>query len=350
MSNNYSAIHRLYAYQDGDTITPAMGVQIDTGYGLMQYWNPTTKKVVNTDFSVHHPTLYPQPYSSQKGTIVVPEISGQQWYYNNISNEGAILDNGVIKAKFSNLFKVGTVVVNGNTYPCLIIIGNLATEDDHTDKYIYYNSTYEGKSFTCQQLIPVQSSVGDAYSVLVSVEGEDGSGDNVLSNDNDWIKYTFNLQLAGQNVSGSMSYAFQKLNGSVWQDISNITSLTEISNNNLKVYNAAVEGVELFRVKITYGGKDYYATVEATDVHDPYYVDDGCNIAGDAVKEGEIVTFNPHVYDRSSGEISTGWGFDYTLTKKTDGSIISDFDEKSLTYEHIKAVGGVLVRIEAIKS
>jgi hypothetical protein len=232
----------------------------------------------------------------------------------------------------------------------LIIIGNLATSDDHTDKYIYYSSTYDGKSFTCQQLIPIQSSVGDAYSVLISIEGEDGSGDNVLSNDNDWVKATANLQLVGQIVSGNMTINFQKLVGSAWQNISNVSGLTEIGINTFKVYNAAVEGVELFRAKITYGDKDYYGFFEVTDVHDPYFIDDGCNIAGDAVKAGETATFSPVVYDRSSGEVSTGWTFGYTLTKKTDGSVITDFDETALTYDNIKSVGGVIVRIEATKS
>jgi hypothetical protein len=350
MSNSYSAIKRLYAYEDGDTITPAMGVSIDTGYGLVQYWNPTTKAVVNTDFSVHNATLYPQPYSSQKGAIVIPETEGQQWYYNNISDEGAILENGAVKSKFADRFSIGTKQVNGKTFPCLVIIGNLATEDDHTDKYIYYSSTYDGKAFTCQQLIPIQSSVGDAYSVLISIEGEDGSGDNVLSNDNDWVKATANLQLVGQNVTGAMSIVFQKLVGSTWQDISNVSGLSEIGTNTCKLYNAAVEGVEMIRAKITYGGKDYYGFYEVSDVHDPYYIDVGCNIAGDAVKSGETATFTPVVYDRSSGEVSTGWTFTYTLTKKTDGSVITDFDETALTYDNIKSVGGVIVRIEATKS
>ena len=347
--NSVSAIHHLYAYEDGDTITPAMGVRIDAGYGLHQYFNPTTKAVVATDFTQHPATLFPQPYSSKLGRILVPESVGQQWYYNNISDEGAILQDGAVKAKFASLFEITSVTLNGSTFPALKIKGNLATETDYTDKYIYYSSTYKGKAFVCQQLIPIQASVGDAYKVLISVEGENGIGDNVLSNDNDWIKYTANLQLAGQTVASGVTYAWQRLVNGVWQNVSHVAGLTEITSNTFKVFNAAVEGVEEFRCVATYGGKEYYEVFQATDIHDPFYIEDGCNIVGDAVKVGETATFNPKVYDRSSGEISTGWTFTYTLLKRSDGSIITDISVNALTYENIERYGGINVRIEAFK-
>ena len=194
--NNISAIDHLYAFEDGDTITPGMGVRWvngETGLGLQQYWNPTTGKVIATDFKEHPVMLYPQPYSSKKGAVVLPEANGQQWYYGNISTEGGILQDGTVKEKFKNLFEVATVEVNGKKFPALKIKDNLATAEDHTDKYIYYSSSYDGKTFVCQQLIPIQQAVGEAYQVLISVEGASGSGDNVLSEDNDWIKFSGSL-------------------------------------------------------------------------------------------------------------------------------------------------------------
>ena len=347
--NSISAIHHLYAYEDGDTITPGMGVQIDAGYGLHQYFNPTTKKVVATDFTQHPAILFPQAYSSKKGKIIIPETVGQQWYYNNISSEGAILENGAVKAKFASLFEVAQVVQNGSTFPALKIKGNLATESDYTDKYIYYSSTSQGKDFTCQQLIPIQAAVGDSYKVLISVEGENGAGDNVLSNDNDWIKYTAVLQLAGQPVTSGVTYAFQRLVNGSWQTVQHVANLTEISGNTFKVYNAAVEGVDEFRCVATYNGKEYYEVFQATDIHDPFYIEDGCNIIGDAVKVGEKATFNPKVYDRASGAVSTGWTFTYTLLKRSDGSVITGIGMNNLNYENIEKYGGINVRIEAIK-
>ncbi len=347
---NIAAIKNLYAYQDGDIITPGMGFQIDAGFGLHQYWNPTTKQVIQTDFSVHNATIYPKPYSSKKGDFIVPETTGQQWYYGNISDEGAILQNGVVKAKYASLFRVTTVTANGKTLPALVIINNLATEADHTDKYIYYVSTYNGKQFTCDQLIPIQSAVGDAYDILLSIEGEDGSGDNVLSNDNDWVKYTSQLQLAGQTVASGVNYAFQKLQSNNWIDIVHTPGIYEISGNSIKLFNAAVEGVELFRSVATANGKSYVKTFEVSDIHDPYFIDPGCNIAGDAVLPGQTVTFNPKVYDRASGEVSTGWTFAYTLTKRADGSVITAIDQSKLTYDNIESYGGINVRIEANKN
>lgn len=348
--NSISAIRNLYAYNDGDTVTPAMGVRIDAGYGLHQYFNPTTKQVVATDFTQHNAILFPQPYSSKLGSIIVPETVGQQWYYNNISSEGAILENGAVKSAFASIFELTSVTLNGSTFPALKIKGNLANENDYTDKYIYYRSTYRGMTIVCQQLIPIQAAVGDAYKVLLSVEGDNGIGDNVLSNDNDWVKYTANLQLAGQTVANGVTFAWQRLVNGAWQTVTHVQGLTEISgatSNVFKVFNAAVEGVEEYRCVATYNHNDYYEVFQVTDIHDPFYIDDGCSHPGDAVKVGETVTFTPKVYDRSTGDLSTGWTFTYTLTKRADGTVISDVTVNTLTYDNIDRYGGINVRTEA---
>ena len=93
MSQSLSRIRNLYKYEDGDQIEARMGVQIDAGYGLTQYWDEQQGRVVNTDFTQHPPVLYPYPYSSKRGQYVVPATQGQQWYYNNPESETAgILD------------------------------------------------------------------------------------------------------------------------------------------------------------------------------------------------------------------------------------------------------------------
>jgi hypothetical protein len=347
-----SQIKNLYAFDDGDTLTPGMGIIIDAGYGLQQYWNPTKEEVIATDFTKHPATLYPQPYSTKLGSIVVGQTEGQQWYYNNISSEAGILQDGAVKAKFASLFQKTTVTMNGKTFPALKIIGNLATKDDHTDKYIYYQSTYEGQQFTCQQLIPIQASVGDTYDILLSTEGPDGTGDNVLSNDVDYVKYTANLQLAGQSVASGVTYAWQHMEGNAWKDITaSVEGMIEVSGNTLKVFNTYVNGVDVFRSVATYNGKTYYKGFEVSDIHDPFYIDPGCNIAGDAVRKGETVTFSPAVYDRSSGEdvTSDGWTFSYTLMKRSDKTVITDLTVKDLTRDNIKKYGGISVRIVASK-
>lgn len=322
---NLSAIKNFYAYDDGDTITPRMGVNIDTGYGLTQFFNPSTSAVTNTDFTKHPAILYPQAYSSKEGVIIVPETTGQQWYYNNPdSDDAAILDSGAVKAKYASMFELTTITVNSKTFPALKIKGNLATAADHTDKYIYYKSTYGGKSFTCQQLITIQETVGNKYEILLSYDGENGAGDDVLSNNNDWILVTANLQQSGINVSGA-TYKFQHLVDGVWIDVVNITNTYEITSNTLKTYNAGVEGVDSFRAVATYNGETYYNVFQLTDIHDVYYIDPVCNLPGGAVKKSETITLAPAVIDRSSGidvTTSMGWSFNYT-TYQQDGTVIS---------------------------
>ena len=348
----YSAIKNLYGFEDGDTITPGMGVQIAAGYGLHQYYNTTTGNVIQTDFTQHPAVLFPQAYSSKTATIVAPSMTGFQWYYNNISDNAGILDsNGDVKSSFSALFEKTTVTMNGKTFPALRIKGNLVSSvlNDYTDKYIYFVGTWQGKQFTCQQHIPVVSSTGEAYNILLSVIGEDGTGDNVLSSDNDWVQYTAYLQLAGTTINGA-TYQFQHLVNGNWVNITNTQGVVEINPNVIKMYQAFVEGVEILRVVVTNGGKTYTKTFEVSDIHDPLYIDDGCNIIGDAVKPGQTATFNPKVYRRDNGEEETGFTFTYTLIKRSDGSVITDITVNQLTYDNIVAKGGISVRIAASRS
>lgn len=347
-----SKVKHLFAYEDGDTITPRMGVKIDAGYGLQQFYDPNTGEVTETKFTEHPATLFPQAWSSKLAKIIVPSMSGVQWYYNNISDNAGIMDaTGKVKGAYQALFELTTVTQNGLTFPALKIKGNLVSKalGDFTDKYIYFVGQYEGKQFTCQQLIPVQAAVGEAYNILLSVEGADGSGDETLSADNDWVKYTAFLQLAGNSINDA-AFSFQHLENGAWKNVSNNAGVTEVGKNTLKVYDPAVEGTEIFRVVATYNGKTYYKTMEVSDIHDPLYIEDGCNIVGESINIGETATFNPKVIMRETGEdvtASQGWTFGYTILNSKDSTVITDMTVASLTYDKINEKGGVAVRIGA---
>lgn len=351
---NISAIDHLYGYNDGDTLIPDMGVvwaNVETGYGVQQYWDPTNKKVIATDFTKHPCIFFPKPYSSKSGDIIVPESAGQQWYYNAITDEGGILSSGKVKDKYKALFEVTTVTQNGKTFPALKIIGNLATEADHTDKTIYYQGAYKKLTITCSKTIPIQESIGDTKKVLISCEGQDGSGDNVLSSGNtgnDWVKFTAALQQAGETIAAD-SYTWQRFSAGAWKHMSTIKDIQEVSGNTLKLYSSGVEGTELFRCLVKSGDQTYIGTAEATDIKDPYYIEVGRNIPSQAVNVGETVKYSPKVYDRSSGKESTGWTFTYSFTDN-GGNAITDLTNDNLTYDNITKYGGVATRIEASKA
>lgn len=348
-----SQIDNLYAFDDGDTLTPAMGIVWENGetnLGLQQYWNPSTEKVIATDFSLHHVSLFPRPYSSKQGSIVVPETEGQQWYYNNPDSETAAIldDDGNVKTKFAGMFAKTTIEQNGKTFPALKIIGNLATKEDHTDKYIYYKSTWSGREIMCQQLIPIQESVGESYKVLVSVTGEDGSGDNVLSNDNDWVQLTGALQRAGLDVSGA-TYKWQKLVSGDWQNLSTVESLQEVNGAVLKLYNAGVEGTELFRCVALYNSVEYYGLQEVSDVHDPFYIEINRSQPSQFISVGQTVSYDPKVYERSTGKLASGtWTFTYTFKDKNGNSV--NVTGNKPTYQNIKDAGSLAVSIRADKT
>src|SRR5574344_734290 len=355
--NNISSIQNLYVYDDGDTITPRMGVSIAAGFGLSQFWDPSTKTIVNTDFSLHPAILYPQAYSSKSGKIIVPETTGQQWYYNNPEGDGMIGSDGTLKAAYTDRFELTTISVNGATFPALKIKGNLATDADHTDKYIYYRSTYSGKSFTCQQLISIQETIGSNYEILLSFRGQDGSGDDVLSNDNDYVDVTAALQLKGTSVASGVDYVWQKLINNVWTDIETTDGLYEVVTEIITIKEAAVEGVEMFRCAATYAGKTYYKVFQITDIHDPYYIVPNSSNPGNMIPRSESVTFRPRVYDRSNGTdvtytIHGNWIFNYQVSD-SNGNILSTGSGRNFTVDGemiYNADTHAVLRIEAIYS
>ena len=356
-----SKIKHLYAYEDGDVITPGMGVEIADGYGLNQYYNKDTMAVIETDFSEHPATLFPQPWSSKRQKMVAPSTTGQQWYYGSVSDAAGILDaNGNVKTQYASLFEKTTKTIGQNTFPALKIKGNLVGpgSNDLTNRHIYYTGSYEGKTFTCQQEIGIYEAVGNVYEVLLSVTSASGNGDDTLDADNDYVTFSAYLQRNGVNAEGTATFTFQRLVNGSWVNITNTSGLTEIGNaspftgNKLTLHDAAVEGTEVFRAKVVHASITYYKTFEVRDTHDPKYIDDGCSILGDSVKPTDTITFNPKVIVRETGEVEDGWSFEYTVISRTTGEAISGVSisgttGSGLTYDVINQHGGVSVRIEA---
>lgn len=356
MSESLSRIRHLYKYEDGDQIEARMGVQIAAGYGLTQYWDEQQQRVVNTDFTQHPATLYPYPYSSKRGQYVVPATQGQQWYYNNPESETAgILDEyGNVKTAYASLFEKTTVTIGSAVYPALKIKGNLCSANDLSDKHIYYKSTYNGKPFTCSQLIPVQTTVGDAKEILISIETADGSGSTALSNTNAWIQLTAALQRAGSPISGA-TYQWQKLVNGSWVNVTNNPTVIEVNNATphiIKVYVNGVDSEDIFRVAVTHEGVTSYKTQQLTDTSDIFYIFEGCSQAGDAVEEGVNVSFSPVVYDRRTNvpDTSNTWNFSFLLLNLITGAQVGNSSTAVpfvVPYATLDAEQGVSVVISA---
>lgn len=357
MGQSLSRIRHLYAYEDGDKIEARMGVIIDDGYGLTQYWDVNQKKVVNTDFTQHPATLYPLPYSSKKGEYVKPETQGQQWYYNNPETSTAAIldDNGDVKAAFQDLFEKATVTVGSTQYPALKIKGNLAKEDDLTDKYIYYKSIYNGKPFTCAQLIPIQTTTGDATELIISVQSKNGVGSTSLTNDNTWVEMTAHLLKAGSNIDSSATFQWQRFVNGSWVNVTNSPTIRELTGTQkLKVYTAGVDCEEVYCVAAVLDGKTKYASIQLTDQTDAYYIYDGCSNVGDAVEDGTDVTFTPAVYTRTGNVPDTEytWKFSFLMYNIATGKELTEYKQTNVAtytvnYSVLQENKGVSVIISA---
>lgn len=338
---NVYNIRDLYAYADGDCITPTMGVSIDAGYSLAQYWNTTEGKIVNTDFTKHNAKLYPQGYSSLEGKVIVPEAG--TWHIGSPTSTALTFDSSgkCTTSGYTSTFKVSTIVVNTTTLPCLVICGNLASANDLNTKHIYYVGEYNGMKFTCHQEILVQVAMADAYDIIVSTKGDSGDGDTVITNDSDWVQLSPYLIRGGVNVTGA-SYSWEQMSNGAWVAITNKSGLTELSGNGvLKVYEAAVNGLEYFRVTATLGTTTVRKVIDIADTHDPYYLDDGCSTSA-GVKSGEEVTFTPKVYVRSTNQPDTqnNWKYAFTVTDKDGDVLMTANTSLRLSYDYIKSSGG----------
>lgn len=364
MAQQLSRIRHLYAYEDGDQIEARMGVIIEDGYGLTQYWDVNQQRVVNTDFAALYndpnkqaATLYPLPYSSKLGTFVRPETQGQQWYYNNPDTTTAAIldDNGAVKSVYQDRFELTTVTVNGTVYPALRIKGNLANAQDLTDKHIYYKSTYNGKPFTCAQLIPIQTTTGEATELIISVASDDGTASTALTNQNQWVTLTAHLLKAGSNIDANATFQWQRFVNGAWVNVVNSPTVLELTGTQqLKVYTAGVDCEEVFRIAAVHEGRTKYLSIQLTDQTDAYYIYDGCSNVGDAVEAGTNVTFTPAVYTRTGNVPDTEftWHFSFFLYNIATGAELSEYNRQNVAsytvnYDVLQTHKGVSVIISA---
>lgn len=340
---NIFQIRDIYAYSDGDVITPNMGVSIDSGYGLFQFWDTQTNSVENTDFTQHNAKLFPQAYSSAAGKILVPD-SGT-WHIGSptstpleFTNDGSCTTTG-----YQSIFKLSTIAMNGLTQPCLVIIGNLASASSLTDRHIYYVGEHDGRKFTCHQTVTVQVAMGDAYDIVISASDANGnSGDYVISNEVDVVKLTPYLYQGGVQVAGA-TYTWERLKDGAWTAVSNQAAFTELgADGSITIYRNAVDGIEYYRVTAKYQSMTIRKMQQVNDETDPYYIDDGCDHSS-GVRAGETVTFMPKVYNRHTNQVDKEhtWTFSFIVSDAGSGDVLSTATGSlSLTYDRIKNWGG----------
>lgn len=354
---NISDIDTLYSYDDGDVITPGMGVSIAAGHSLAQFFDPVTKKVSqDSDFTVaaNQPTLYPMPYSSKKGTYVLPTETGMQWYYNNllVDNAGILDAKGAVKDAYKGMFSRTRYLLNGKEYPALKIIGNLCSETDQTNKTIYFVGNVDGIQIVCKQDIPINVTTGTPFNVVVTCVNSAGENDSVMDVDNEYLQLTAVLNSGNTPVNGG-TFRWEKLECGSWQNLTTVSGKYTISSNGktLKVEDAGVEGIENFRCVVTYNGASYYKVITLSDTRDPFFIDKGRSTPSNSIRSNENVTYTPKVYRRSTQELQSGWSFAYA-TSKPDGTILENKTGATYTVQGstIAEHGALSIAITASKA
>lgn len=366
---NISAIDVLELIDDGDTVVPGMTFALPEGVGTTQYFNPSTNKVT-PDYAQLHDSgtpirIYPTCYSSRKGAFIQPDTDTVKWYLNSTaSEENRILPSGGTENDTSHAlstderFEISTYSVSGNTYPCLVIKGNLASTTNLTDVLIYCQFTYNNLTITCHATISVKETTGDLYQVLISSISENGMSDTVIDNEGEWLRLTAYLQLNGEtvkDVSGTFNWLRATTTGN--EVVSHVAGKTAIStqdgssvkNNVLTLYESGVQGVEEYFAEIAYGNTTYRGSIQVSDVREPYYIEIGRNLVSSFVKESQTVVYTPSVYQRKNGQIDSGWSFTFRCTDDNDFSQQESGDSFEVSGQKVKQYGTLHVHITATK-
>lgn len=355
---NISAIDTLEAIVDGDTIVPSMSFVLPTGVGTTQYYNPSTK-ACTPDYSkaANQIVLYPTNYSSANGKYLVPDTGTEQWYFDNPeSTSAAILAvaGGSVATAWNKLFAKTTYTVNGQTFPALKVIGNLASADSLNDVKIYCKAKYNGMDVLCQGTIGIKETVGSLFDILINCVNEEGANDTVIDNDSEYLVLNADFQDAGASVAPTGSYSWKKVTASGLVTVSHVSGVTELSNSSktLKLYDGAVEGTEEYFCCVTHNGAEYMKGIQVSDTHDPYYILIGRSTQGNLVKKGESVTYKPSVIARSTRVVQSGWSFSFRVldnqgvTQKTASNATSF----TVTGDEVHSYNGTNVHITATKS
>ena len=244
--------------------------------------------------------------------------------------------------------------MNGQTFPALKIIGNLASADSLNDVKIYCKAKYNGLEVLCQGTIGIKETVGDLFDILINCVNEEGINDTVIDNDSEYLVLTAGFQNAGVSVAPTGAYTWKKVAASGLVTVSHVAGVTELSNSNktLKLYDGAVEGTEEYFCCVTHNGVEYMSGIQVSDTHDPYYILIGRSSQSNLVKQGESVTYRPSVIARSTRVVQTGWTFSFRVldnqgvTMKTSSNAASF----TVTGEEVHSYNGTNVHITATKS
>ncbi len=362
---NISAIDTLECIADGDTIVPGMSFALPVGVGTTQYYNPSDNSVTPSYSAANPVIIYPTCYSSGKGVFIEPDANSWQWYLNSPqSEENRILDSAGSSTSRDARFVAGTyttgTTTTSNTFPCLKIVGNIASDKNLSDTLIYCTFTYNGLKVTCHGTISVKETTGELYNVLINCVNSENVSDTIIDNDTEYLVLTAYLQNNGVTVSdasGAVKWLRATPEGSTV--VENETGVHEISktgntkltDDRLVLYDAAVEGVEEYFAEITYNGVTYRGGIQVSDIHDPYYIEIGRNLTSSLVKESEEVVYTPSVINRSTGKAESGWAFTFLATDHNGYS----YQQSSVTTfkvsgADIKKYGKICVHISATKS
>jgi hypothetical protein len=361
-----SAIDTLEAIVDGDTIVPGMSYKSPSGIGLTQFYNPQTGNIT-PKFKDNNIILYPTCYSSNQGKYLAPDAYTYQWYYNNPESEdAAILETtggSKVKSAFTGLFNVTTYTSSGVTYPALVIVGEIAAATQLGDVNIYFKGTFNNIEVTTHATISVKTTVGDAVEIVIQSVSVDANGneqdqDTVLDYNGESLKLTAYLTNNGEVTKDTVASRwkwYRMVKGELTQ-VSNVTGVTEISANVIRLYDTAIEGTEEYFAEYTTDDSQVYRQgIQVSDIHDPYYINIGRSVTSNLVRKTDAdIVYTPKVINRNTGQEDTTktWTFNFSATDaKGDplNGVInhSDTNKVNVTAANVATYGQIIIYISA---
>jgi hypothetical protein len=361
-----SAIDTLEAIVDGDTIVPGMSYSSPSGIGLTQFYNPQTGDV-SPKFAKNNILFYPTCYSSNQGKYLAPDGGSYQWYYNNPDSSDAeiLVSQGstTVRDTFKDIFLASTYTSSGVTYPALQLKGEIASETQLSDVNIYFKGTFNGIEVTTHATISVKTTVGDAVEIVIQSVSVDANGneqdqDTVLDYNGESLKLTAYLTNNGEVTKDTVASRwkwYRLVKGSLTQ-VSNVTGVTEISANVIRLYDTAIEGTEEYFAEYTTDDSQVYRQgIQVSDIHDPYYISIGRSVTSNLVRKTDAdIVYTPKVINRNTGQEDTTktWTFNFSATDAKGDTLSgvishSDTNKVNVTAANVATYGQIIIYISA---
>lgn len=328
--------------KQGDTLTCALR----TTFPLKQFIT-NGNNGISPSFATNKPCIYPVIRSSLTAARISPLTTGYTWSYNGtvitFDVNGLSIAMGTLAA---GTFKSEWKTVDGFGVPTLTILKEIASASNiDSDTLIFTGEVNTGFKTTVSGSIEiaVEQTDGEAVLAYISINNGGVIDDAVAS-----LTAKAHLLIGGVEKTSGVSFLWYKMVVAAGQDGWVSTGKTSQS---ITLTASDIASSELYKCVVTYNGKTAEDVIEVVDETDVLIIypnptdGSGNTVAEELNANGRTqIVYVPKVCKRGTGELVSGFIFNYLLTNSSGSEIASQDGGSSftVTLNHAQSANGNL--------